>query len=120
MAVRNKCSAAKREFAAKLRRNLSFPERILWKRLCRKKLGVWFYSQSVLYGFIVDFWCPKCNLAIEVDGKHHSKQKRYDANRDKALAGKGIVTIRFTASDVNRDVDVVVGKILAKVKNRLK
>ena len=43
-------------------------EKILWNELRANKLGVHFRRQQVIAGFIVDFYCHKSALVIEVDG----------------------------------------------------
>jgi len=70
----------------------------------------------LLYGYIVDFWCPKAWLALEVDGKHHLNQVGYDKKRDAVLKKKGIETMRFTASQVNTNPAAVVALIKGKIK----
>lgn len=118
--MRSKSSPKKHAFAKKLRANLTRPEKILWKRLCSKKLGVWFYSQSLMYGYIVDFWCPSAGIAVEVDGKSHRGRKAYDSKRDAVLLKKGIITMRFTNTAVRRNPAAVAALIRAKVVQRLK
>lgn len=46
----------------------SEPERLLWQALRASQLGVRFYRQVVLQGFIVDFFAPSARLVVEVDG----------------------------------------------------
>jgi very-short-patch-repair endonuclease len=56
----------------KLRKNMTDAERLLWSRLRRKQLkGLQVYRQKPIDGFIVDFYCPKANLVIELDGGQH-------------------------------------------------
>ena len=58
----------------------------------RRCLGLKFRRQHVIRGFIVDFYCPELNLAIEVDGTVHRRrtQGEYDEARSRALAHVGI------------------------------
>ena len=118
--VSNKVSGWKKKAAREMAKNQTFPEKVLWECLKNKKLGVWFYKQKVILGYIVDFWCPAAGLAVEVDGKHHQCQKKYDANRDAVLAGKGIMTVRFPARDVSGSLDNVISEVVVTVKQRLK
>jgi very-short-patch-repair endonuclease len=47
-------------------------EIILWSRLKQGQvLGYKFRRQFGIAGFVVDFYCPKLRLAIEVDGDTH-------------------------------------------------
>jgi very-short-patch-repair endonuclease len=50
---------------------------------------------------LVDVFLPKHTVAIEIDGKIHEKQRKYDAGRDRwLLETYGVKTIRFTNADV--------------------
>ena len=119
--MRSRSSAAKHAYAKKLRSNMTKPEKTLWKRLGQKRLGVWFYAQKLVYGYICDFWCPACGLCVEVDGPHHFNPSRQvsDDNRDAALRRKGIMTIRFPAKSVMGNPDKIAAIIKARVKQRM-
>ena len=54
-------------------------EKILWEELRANKLGVHFRRQQVISGFIVDFYCHKAALVLEVDGDVHDLQQEEDA-----------------------------------------
>ena len=78
--------------ARELRKNMTETEQVLWKRLRRKQiLGVPFYRQKPLAGYIVDFYCATAMLVIELDGSQHNTldAKQYDAVRTKALEAMG-------------------------------
>jgi len=109
----------KRSFAANLRRNMTMPERILWSRLKDKQLGVTVYAQSVVLGYVLDFWIP-CGICVEVDGPCHDSRKAYDLKRDLVLKAKGIVTMRFKAAEVVNNVNAVVALIRAKAAQRIR
>ena len=49
--------------------------------------GVLFWRRQVIQGFIVDFYCHKAGLVIEVDGDVHDLQKEEDERREKAVSG---------------------------------
>ena len=118
--MRGKSSDAKHAFAAKMRNNLTLSEKTLWKMLSKKQLGVWIYSQQIVYGYIPDFWCPKAGLVIEVDGPSHKKQKAYDRRRDAVLRKKGIITMRLSNASVKNNTAACVALIRAKIKRRVK
>ncbi len=62
----------KLERAKELRRNMTPAERRLWNELRANRLGGWhFRRQQIIDGFIVDFYCHKAGLIIEVDGPIH-------------------------------------------------
>jgi very-short-patch-repair endonuclease len=101
---------------------MSWPEKKLWAKLRNKQLGVTFYTQKPILGYIADFWCPKAMLVVETDGKQHLKKKavEWDKTRDEAMAAKGIKTMRFTASEVFNNLPAVVALIEHEVSKRVK
>jgi very-short-patch-repair endonuclease len=86
-------------------------EKILWQELRGNKLGIHFRRQQVIAGYIVDFYCHKADLVIEVDGRIHEKQKSEDAERDKVLTEMGLRVIRFRNDEVENNLVGVVGRI---------
>ena len=64
-------------------------------------------------GFIVDFYCHKAGLVIEVDGDIHDLQQEEDARREKVLREMGLRIVRFRNEEVVRDASrsAMVGKI---------
>ena len=81
---------AKLERAKELRREMTPAEKLLWQQIRANKLGVRFRRQQVIQGFIVDFYCYKSALVIEVDGDIHDLQQEEDARREKALSELGL------------------------------
>jgi very-short-patch-repair endonuclease len=101
-----------------LRSNLTAAERRLWARLRGKQvLGVQFYRQKPLGNSIVDFYAPKADLVIEVDGGQHFEpaHRAADAQRTVALSGMGLRVLRFTNVEVLAQTDAVVAKIFRVV-----
>lgn len=51
-------------------------ENRVWLKWRRKQLkGYQFYRQKIIGKYIVDFYCPKANLVIELDvGQHYSEK----------------------------------------------
>jgi len=66
---------------------------------------------QIIQGFIVDFYCHKAALVVEVDGDIHDLQQEEDARREKALSELGLRVVRFRNDEVLRDVSAVVGRI---------
>ena len=97
--------------AKELRRDMTPTEKMLWGELRANKLGVHFRRQQVIQGFIVDFYCHKASLVIEVDGDIHDLQQEEDARREKALSALGLMVIRFRNDEVARDLSGVVERI---------
>ncbi len=86
-------------------------EKILWQELRANKLGVHFRRQQVIAGFVVDFYCHKVALVIEVDGDIHDLQQEEDARREKVLSEMGLRIVRFGNDEVMKNLSAVVGKI---------
>lgn len=87
-------------------------EQILWKLLRNDKLGFKFRRQHPIDRFVLDFYCPKKKLCIEIDGNVHNKHtKEYDNERENYLAGKGIKIIRFWNNEINKDIVRVINTI---------
>src|SRR5262245_27318465 len=95
-----KVTKEKLQRSHQLRRDMTPAEKILWQELRANKLGIHFRRQQVIAGFIVDFYCHKADLVIEVDGDIHDLHKEEDALREKALKELGLNVIRFRNEDV--------------------
>jgi len=80
-------------------------------------LGVHFRRQQVIAGFIVDLYCHKAALVIEVDGDIHDLQQEEDARREKVLSEMGLRIVRFRNEEVMKDLSAVVGRIRKIVAN---
>ena len=103
-----------KEFARKLRNNSTKSEIRLWRCLKGKKMmGYDFHRQKPVDNFIVDFFCNKLNLAIELDGYTHTFEEI--AIKDKLKQGKlqrlGISVLRFGDEDVMENIEGVLGVI---------
>lgn len=86
-------------------------EKILWQELRGNKLGVHFRRQQVIAGFIVDFYCHKAELVIELDGDIHDLQQKEDARREKVLSEMGLRIVRFRNEEVMKSLSAMMGKI---------
>ena len=72
--------------ARELRRELTPAEQKLWQCLRGGQIdGAQFRRQHAVGTYIVDFFCAKSKLVIEVDGDMHSDQIEYDAERTQWL-----------------------------------
>lgn len=101
----------KLERAKEFRREMTTAEKILWMELRANKIGVHFRRQQVIAGFIVDFYCHKAALVVEVDGDVHDLQQEEDTRREKVLREIGLTIVRFRNEDVIKDLPTVVEKI---------
>jgi len=86
-------------------------EKFLWQELRGNKLGVHFRRQQVIAGFIVDFYCHKAGLVLEVDGDIHDLQQEEDARREKVLREMRLRIVRFGNDEVLMDLAGVVRRI---------
>ena len=97
--------------AEMLRKNMTKAETVLWERLRKNQLGVRFKAQHPIERYIVDFYCHKAKLVIEVDGEIHKFQKEYDLGREAELEKYGLKILRFTNKDIFNKIDLVIEKI---------
>lgn len=110
-----------RTFALELRKNMTDAERLLWAKIRRKQIkGYQFYRQRTIGNYIVDFYCPKANVVIEVNGGQHYSEEgtKFDNLRDKQLADLGLRVLRFSNMDVLQDIDGVIEYIYDYLKPR--
>jgi very-short-patch-repair endonuclease len=108
-------SKAKLQRARELRREMTLAEKILWSELRANRLGVHFRRQQITAGFIVDFYCHKAALVVEVDGDIHDLQQKEDARREKVFTEMGLTIVRFRNEDVIKDLPTVVEKIREEI-----
>lgn len=102
----------------KLRHNSPKPERELWELLKGKKLnGYKFRRQYGVGPFVIDFYCPKLKLAIEIDGDSHFEDgvEEYDKRRQKYIEKYGIHFLRFSNEDVFEDPHNIFCKIKKEI-----
>lgn len=71
-------------FARDLRKNMTKAERKLWYEVL-KNIRFQFYRQKPIANFIADFYCPKFNLVIEVDGETHSSEREILQDKRKKM-----------------------------------
>jgi very-short-patch-repair endonuclease len=100
--------------ARKLRRAMTLPEIALWAQLRARPGGLKFRRQHPAGPYILDFYCAKARLCIEIDGQAHDfgDRPQRDASRDALLALHGIETLRLAAHDVLHDLDAVLTHIV--------
>lgn len=94
-----------------LRKAMPKAEVILWAYLKNKQLyGYKFRRQYSVGPFIIDFYCPRLKLAIEIDGPtHFTKQvEKYDFQRQKYIESFGIRFLRVTNLDIYENIDGVI------------
>jgi very-short-patch-repair endonuclease len=108
-----------RPLAQQMRREPTPAEHKLWQRLRRNQIhGVRFRRQHSIERFIVDFYCARARLIVEVDGPVHQYTQQEDAIRQAFLEQQGFQVLRFTNLDVFNNLDAVVEQIAAAVRER--
>jgi very-short-patch-repair endonuclease len=109
---------ATKEKRRALRKDQTDAERKIWQMLCCKQInGLKFFRQYGVENFILDFYCPKLKLAIEIDGGQHATNSDYDNRRTRELNMFKITVIRFWNNEVLQNPDGVYEKILLMVNN---
>ena len=90
-------------FRRKLRKQMTAAEVALWLMIKNKQLdGERFLRQFSIGHYVVDFYCHKHKLAIELDGEVHSSEDRqtYDKKRTDYLNSVGVTVLRFENFEV--------------------
>ena len=85
-------------FRKNLRNHSTSAEATLWKSLKNKQVsGLKFRRQHSVGNYILDFYCPKIKLGIELDGEVHTGAfgEEKDRERDAYLNEQGIEVIHF-------------------------
>ena len=103
------------EQAQGFRRTLSVPEARLWSRLRTRQPGKpVFRRQHPVGPYVLDFYCAKAQLAIELDGAGHDMGDRpqRDLRRDAWLSARGITVVRIPANDLTRRIDEAADEIV--------
>ncbi len=111
-----------KQFSRALRKNSTNAEIRLWSKLRLRQLnGLQFYRQRIIVNYIVDFFCPKVKLIIEVDGGQHYFGKIHDDDlkRDEYLKNLGFKVLRFSDRDVLTNIEGVVENILTNMANNV-
>ena len=91
--------------ARELRRRMSEPEVLLWQHLRGSPAGLRFRRQHPAGPYVLDFFCAKARLVVEVDGEQHGldEQRWKDERRDRYLNELGYGVLRVPAVEIRRD-----------------
>lgn len=93
-------------------------EQLLRDILRKKQLWYIFLRQKMIDSFILDFYCSKLMLWIEVDGESHEYKQDYDVQRDEKLRHIWVKIIRYRNEDVFDDLEWLCEDILNEIKIR--
>lgn len=87
------------ETARYLRKHQTEAEELLWELLRNRQLNGYKFRRQhpVKPGFVLDFYCARRKLAVEVDGAYHDshQQQLADEERTEILNKKDIEVVRF-------------------------
>ena len=99
-----------------LRNNATKQENHLWYDFLRN-YPLQFYRQRIIGEYIVDFYCPKAKLIIELDGMQHYEKDavEYDNNRTKAFEEFNLCVIRFSNYEIDNNFKSVCERIDSKI-----
>jgi very-short-patch-repair endonuclease len=91
---------------------MTLAEILLWKEIKGKKvLGCDFHRQKPIDEYVVDFYCPRLKLVLEIDGDSHDEKEELDKIRQEKLESKGLTVLRFWDLDVRANVDGIVEQL---------
>jgi very-short-patch-repair endonuclease len=109
------------KLARKLRAEMTPPEIALWQALRARPGGYKFRRQHPAGVFVLDFFCTKARLAIEVDGSAHDSPSviAKDTSRARFLREQGIATTRIPAKLVLDDIAAVVQRLVQICDERM-
>jgi very-short-patch-repair endonuclease len=107
-----------KEFSGKLRKESTLSEILLWKQLrASQMMGCRFNRQKSIGKYIVDFYCSKLKLVIEIDGESHDNKWDNDMERQTYLESIGLAVLRFDDLAVKQDMDNVLFAIEGWIRN---
>ena len=103
-----------------LRKHTTSHEKFLWEKLKLKQIcGVRFRRQHPIDFFIADFYCHEARLVVEIDGEIHNQQREYDDGRSAEMERYFIKVIRFTNSEIEKNIEDVVKRIENEIASRM-
>jgi len=101
-----------------LRHDSTEAEKVLWNKLRNRKLGYKFIRQYSVDGYVMDFYCPKAKLGVEVEGKIHEQKKTYDTYRERYLREFNIRILKFKNEEVQVNISEVLKTISLSLPKR--
>ena len=110
-----------KKYAHQLRKEMTPWERKLWYCFL-KDYPIRFQRQKCIDNYIVDFYCFRAKLAIELDGGGHynPESEKKDTNRTRILENYGLKVIRFCNLDIDKNFYSVCTVIDDEVKKKIK
>ena len=107
--------------ARELRKSMTNAEKVFWEIVRNRKVkGYHFRKQHPFGGYILDFYCHKANLVVELDGKIHLKKKQYDREREEYLNSCGLRVLRFNNEDLIVRKNWVIERLISYLESGIK
>jgi very-short-patch-repair endonuclease len=121
METRHRIYPTIRQFGGELRQPQTPAEATPRRYLRNRNLQYKLRRQHPIEVFIIDFYCARAKLLIEIDGESHFEetQMQYDHARTEYLESLGYKVIRFTNDDVRYNVNAVITKVIEEVEGRI-
>ena len=122
MIWRNTYNSKLKNHAKNLPCNMTKQEIVLWAKLRKRQVyGIKFLRQSPVLNYILDFYSQEVRLAIEIDGSQHydDLNTQKDNLRDHQLLQMGIKTLRYSNSNINTKLELVLEDIYLQVQSRM-
>ena len=106
--------------ARALRREMTRHEKHLWYDFLQH-YPIKIYKQKIIDNFIVDFYCHKACLIIELDGSQHYTEagEAYDGERTNILESYGLRVLRFSNLEIDRNFQAVCDMIDKVIQERI-
>jgi very-short-patch-repair endonuclease len=107
--------------ARQLRKKETWAEKLMWRWLRDRRFsGYKFRRQHPVGIYYLDFFCEEAELNVELDGSQHGfpDQRKHDAEREKFLQSRGIMTLRFWNSQLHRNAQTIRHTIFKELQER--
>ena len=104
-----------------LRKHDTWAEKLLWSWLRDGRFSAYKFRRQHPFGpHILDFFCPKACLDVELDGSQHGypDQEESDAERDAWLEAQGVKVLRFWNSHLRREKQAIRDTIWRTLQER--
>ncbi len=109
-----------KQLARNLRNNSTLSEVLFWNEVKGKRInGFQFLRQMPIGNFIIDFYCPKLRLAIEIDGDSHGFDEaiQRDKFKEKYLSKLGIHLIRYDDNELKSNIQGTIDHLIDWIEN---
>ncbi len=106
--------------ATRMRKTPTPEENKMW-HIILKNIEPRFTRQKIIGRYIVDFYCSKLKLIIEIDGEQHylPENEAYENKRTEFLENSGYKILRFYNSDINKLIRNVEHNVIEACKERV-